>query len=843
MEKKKLPIYELEDDIVKYLQPSNRDRLIIEAPTGSGKSTQLPQILINNNVVKSGGIVVLQPRRVAARMLARRVAGEMGCRLGEEIGYQVRFEKMISDKTKVRFVTEGILIRELISNSSLSHVGAIVFDEFHERHIYSDVLLAIAKKLQEETRPDLKIVVMSATLSTKSIAEYLSPCQSIKCSGRTYPVDVRHVNLNVNSQTISESVIKAIKSEVIKKGLEGDVLIFLPGAFEIRKTIEKLRLIKQLKGCLIVPLYGDLNPNDQDYALQPSDKRKLIVSTNIAETSLTIDGVKIVIDCGLARIPSYDDVRGINTLLLNKISVASADQRAGRAGRVSAGSCIRLWSESDHAMRDKELPPEIKRLDLTEIVLLLAVFNSKIIDDLKWLDPPSKESMSKAKEFLVSLNAISRKDGSVTPIGKMMSSYPVHPRFARMIIEAGSRGCLNEVALSMALIQGRNIFDKKIQLKSSEFAHKNDISDFQPMIRAWIYAYRAKFDYQKCHAFDIHSKAAREVLSIFRSLTDIAKKQGLKVNELSSNFCGESMAKVFLVGFYDNLYRKLSKSTLSCELVGSRRGKLEKGSLADASDIGVAAEVNEIEGKDVSVVISKSTSIKLPWLKEVLGNYLTVQEISRFDKQRRRVITESITKCMDLVIDINELNNSSNAESANILASEIIDGKLKLKGWNDKCNSWILRVEFVSQCFPEYEIPIFTEIDKLLVLTDFCEGALSYKEIKDKQCWPYLEKWLSPIHSQTVKKYAPDRIKLENGIEAKVLYTSNGPKISVVLQRLYDINITPLLCNGKIPVSIEVLGPNHRPVQTTTDIARFWKESYPDIKKQLKGRYPKHEWR
>ena len=451
--------------------------------------------------------------------------------------------------------------------------------------------------------------------------------------------------------------------------------------------------------------------------------------------------------------------------------------------------------------------------------------------------------MSKAKEFLVSLNAISRKDGSVTPIGKMMSSYPVHTRFARMIIEAGSRGSLNEVALSMALIQGRNIFDKKIQLKSSEFAHKNDISDFQPMIRAWIYAYRAKFDYQKCHAFDIHSKAAREVLSIFRSLTDIAKKQGLKLNELSSNFCGESMAKVFLVGFYDNLYRKLSKSTLSCELVGSRRGKLEKGSLADASDIGVAAEVNEIEGKDVSVVISKSTSIKLPWLKEVLGNYLTVQEISRFDKQRRRVITESITKFMDLVIDINVLKNTSNAESANILASEIIDGKLKLKGWNDKCNSWILRVEFVSQCFPEYEIPKFTEIDKLLVLTDFCEGALSYKEIKDKQCWPYLEKWLSPIHSQTVKKYAPDRIKLENGIEAKVLYTSNGPKISVVLQRLYGINITPLLCNGKIPVSIEVLGPNHRPVQTTTDIARFWKESYPDIKKQLKGRYPKHEWR
>ena len=376
MGKKKLPIYEIEESIIEYLHAANKARLIIEAPTGSGKSTQLPQILINSGVIKSGEIVVLQPRRVAAKMLARRVASERGSKIGEEIGYQIRFEKLVSNVTKVRFVTEGILIRELISDPLLSHVGVIVFDEFHERHIYSDVLLALSKKMQDENRPDLKIIVMSATLASSSISKYLENSQTLKSSGKAYPVEIRHLNARVNSQTIVDSVTKAVKTEIIKKDLKGDVLIFLPGVFEIKKTIEKLKLIKQLKECVIVPLYGELNPRNQEIALEISDKRKIIVSTNLAETSLTIEGVEIVIDCGLARIPSFDESRGINTLLLKKISIASADQRAGRAGRVRPGICIRLWSESENLNREKYLLPEIKRLDLTEVFLLLSAFHS-----------------------------------------------------------------------------------------------------------------------------------------------------------------------------------------------------------------------------------------------------------------------------------------------------------------------------------------------------------------------------------------------------------------------------------------------------------------------------------
>ena len=845
MGKKKLPIYEIEESIIEYLHAANKARLIIEAPTGSGKSTQLPQILINSGVIKSGEIVVLQPRRVAAKMLARRVASERGSKIGEEIGYQIRFEKLVSNVTKVRFVTEGILIRELISDPLLSHVGVIVFDEFHERHIYSDVLLALSKKMQDENRPDLKIIVMSATLASSSISKYLENSQTLKSSGKAYPVEIRHLNARVNSQTIVDSVTKAVKTEIIKKDLKGDVLIFLPGVFEIKKTIEKLKLIKQLKECVIVPLYGELNPRNQEIALEISDKRKIIVSTNLAETSLTIEGVEIVIDCGLARIPSFDESRGINTLLLKKISIASADQRAGRAGRVRPGICIRLWSESENLNREKYLLPEIKRLDLTEVFLLLSAFHSgsKFIMNLDWLDPPSDEAIGNAKDILISLNALERESERITDIGKMMVSYPVHPRLARMIIESGENDCLNEVLVCIALIQGRGIFDKKIQLNSSEFTHKDDTSDFQPMIRAWMFAYRANFDFQKCHSYNINAKAAKEAYRIFNNLAAIAKKQGFHRDELNPDYCGDRLAKAFLIGFSDNLYRRLSMATLSCELVGLRRGKLEKGSLAGNAEVGIAAEVNEIQGKDVSVVISKATSIEMAGIREVLGEHLIEQEIIIFDSSSRRVVTEEVVKFMDLILFKKSIKKPPSAESAQILAKEVMNGNLKLKGWGDKCNVWISRVEFVSRFFPEYEIPKFEDADKLLVLTDLCEGALSYKEIKDKDCWPFLQNWLSGLHADVVNKIAPERIKLKNGTEVKVIYGNNGPKISVLLQRLYDVDSTPLLHDGRIPITVEILAPNHRPVQTTNDLSSFWKDSYSNVKKQLKGRYPKHEWR
>ncbi len=844
MEKAKLPIYDVEEDIARaLLNDKNGSRLIIEAPTGSGKSTQLPQILINKKLISSGEIVILQPRRVAARVLAKRVANEIGCRLGDVVGYQVRFEKEISKNTKIRFVTEGILLRQFLVDPNLSEVGAIVFDEFHERHVQSDVILAMALELQKKSRNDLKLIVMSATLSTSRIAKYLSPCSTVKCSGRTFPVTVKHLNANLKVKAIWDVIADVIKKEILKNCISGDVLIFVHGAYEIRKTIEKLRTLKQLKNALLIPLYGDLNQRQQEIALEPNDKRKIIVSTNIAETSLTIDGVEVVVDSGLARMASYDRIRGINTLLVNKISRASADQRTGRAGRTSPGRCFRMWSEEDHATRPKELLPEILRLDLSEVLLTLSASGLTNFDGLVWLDSPNKESVERAKKLLVSMKAINSEEGGITLLGKKMASYPVHPRFSKMIIEAEEKGCLPEVVLSIALSQGRDIFSSKIRLNNCEFSNRNDVSDFQPMMRAWLYAFRSKFDLNKCQSYEVNAKVSRESYFIAKSLLHVAGQGGFDFNNLRPDVSGENLAKVFLVGFYDNLFRRLSRSTMSCVLVGGRKGKLIKGSLASDSDISIAAEVNEIEGKEVSVVISKATIVKTEWIKEVFDDQLIESEECHFDKARRRVVSENTLKFMDLVLERRPSSSISFSLAANILAREIINGNLRIKGWGDKCEKWVLRMNFVSKNYQEYDIPEFTEEDRLLVLTDFCDGAVSYKEIKDKPVFPFLLKWLSEGQREAVKRLAPERIHLINGKEVTIIYELNGPKISIVLQRLYDVKQTPALCDGKVPLKIEILGPNHRPVQTTNDLKGFWANSYPNIKKQLKGRYPKHEWR
>ena len=310
-----LPIYDSEEAIIKAFSGKGVVRLVLEAPTGSGKSTQIPKILLDNGLISKGQAVILQPRRVAARMLARRVAYERKGDLGEEIGYQVRFERVYGKNTKVRFVTEGILLRQFLDDPNLRGVDTVIFDEFHERHIHTDVMLALALRLQETTRKDLKIIVMSATLDSEKIADYLGRCSVVRSEGRAYPVDVIQLNRNSINEPLWDSVVGVFKKEILKKNIEGDVLIFLPGVYDIRRTVERLGKVPKLKGCQILPLYGDLSPADQDRALTKSETRKIIVSTNVAETSLTIDGVKIVIDSGLARIARFDKSRGINTLI------------------------------------------------------------------------------------------------------------------------------------------------------------------------------------------------------------------------------------------------------------------------------------------------------------------------------------------------------------------------------------------------------------------------------------------------------------------------------------------------------------------------------------------------
>ena len=395
----KLPIYEIEEAILASVR--DHRRVIVSAPTGSGKSTQVPQMLLDRGLLEKGQVVVLQPRRLATRLLAGRVAWERKTELGREVGYQIRFENVTSPETRIRFVTEGVLLRQMVQDATLPGVSALVFDEFHERHLYGDITLARALDLQESTRPDLKILVMSATMDAARLEDYLSPCRVLESHGRTYPVNIRFTASPsyIDKRPIWEQAAEAF-SHFVQSGGDGDVLVFMPGSYEITQTIQAIGNTNASRGFILLPLHGELAPRDQDAAVARYEKRKVVVATNVAETSLTIDGIRCVIDSGLARIPRYDPQRGINTLLVDKISRASADQRTGRAGRTAPGTCLRLWSQEEHGHRAAQELPEIKRLDLAEVVLTLKASGVEDLRKFRWLDPPEERALAHAEELL-----------------------------------------------------------------------------------------------------------------------------------------------------------------------------------------------------------------------------------------------------------------------------------------------------------------------------------------------------------------------------------------------------------------------------------------------------------
>jgi ATP-dependent helicase HrpB len=519
-----LPIFELEEEIISAL--GDCPRLILQAPTGSGKSTQVPQILLDSGLAGSDQIVILQPRRLPTRMLAARVAWERDSELGAEVGYQIRLDNVSSRETRIRFVTEGVLLRQMVSDPTLPGISVLIFDEFHERHLYGDIALARAMDIQSETRPDLKIVVMSATLDTGLLKEYLAPCRILTSGGRTFPVSIEHLKREIVDEPPWELAIDALAQA---ENDEGDVLIFMPGAYEIARTIEEIKRTR-FDG-IVLPLHGDLSPASQDAAVATYDQRKVVVSTNVAETSLTIDGVTLVIDSGLAKIAKYDPHRGINTLITEKISRASADQRAGRAGRTAPGKCIRLWSERDHLNRRAQDLPEVKRLDLAEVILNLKAAGVTDIEQFGWLEKPDPKSLSRAMELLVDLGALERKSENVTALGRRMLSFPVHPRYSRMLLLADELGCVPTIALIAALTQERHLLRRS---DGHQMDHDRELllgkeaeSDFFVLIRAWIYANEQ--GPERSRRLGIRYAVSQQVGRLFRQFLDLAKSEKLNI--------------------------------------------------------------------------------------------------------------------------------------------------------------------------------------------------------------------------------------------------------------------------------------------------------------------------
>ena len=845
MNRRDLPIFELENALVAALA---RDaRLVLQAPTGSGKSTQVPQMLLDNGLLGEGEVVVLQPRRLATRMLAARVAQERGCRLGDEVGFQIRFDKVTSAKTRIRFVTEGVLLRQMLNDPGLRGVSAILFDEFHERHLYGDITLARALDLQATRRPDLKLVVMSATLDTAGLERYLAPCATLQSEGRTHPVDIQYLQRAVRTDQTMVWDLAADELERLAPCTEGDVLVFMPGAYEISRTISAIRNARVGSQFVVLPLHGELTAADQDAAVARYSKRKVIVSTNVAETSLTIDGVRVVIDAGLAKIARFDPYRGINTLLVEKVSRASAEQRAGRAGRTAPGVALRLWTEREHFERAAQELPEVKRLDLAEVVLTLKASGVDDVAAFRWLEAPEPRSLERAETLLRDLGALDDATGIITELGRRMLAFPLHPRYARMLLAAEDYGCVRDVALVAALTQGRNLLrrsDNETDAARERALGEDHASDLFLMMRAWR---MANGNGDIARSLGVNAIAAREAGQLCEQFLKIAKSEGLSVSdrtapELSPD---EAVAKCVLAGFPDQVAVRLDAGTLRCALVHGRRGVLARESVVRDASLLVAGEVREVSGKDgVQTLLTLATAIREEWLRELFPDAFSEHVEVFYEKTLRRVMARRESRFRDLVLASSQTDKVPPSEAAALLAREVLSGNCPLEHWDHAVDQWIVRLNRLREWMPELELPALGPDDRAALIEQLCYGAATYKEIKERAVWPVVKSWLSPQQEAMLEKYAPERLEMPNARKFKIAYDPSGPPtIAVRIQDLYGVEQSLLIAAGRVPVTIQVLAPNHRPIQVTQNLATFWRESYPKIKQELQRRYPRHVWK
>lgn len=873
-----LPIFELRERLKTACTRSRR--IVLQAPTGSGKSTQIPQFLLDDALVPAGKqIVVLQPRRLPTRMLAARIARERGQNLGGEVGYQIRFDRIESADTRIKFVTEGLLLRQLLGGNAADSekIGAIVFDEFHERHLYSDLTLAFALELQRTTRPDLLIIVMSATLDTDSLATWLAPCETLTAQGRMFPIEIEYsvaggatgfAGTQMRNGFLPRYAVWDHAAAAFRKAFhaepEGDFLIFMPGSYEITKTIAAIAGTPEGRECALLPLYGELSAAEQDRAVAPAPAgtRKVVVATNVAETSLTIPGVRVVIDSGLARIARYDPHRGINMLLIENISQSSADQRAGRAGRTAPGRCVRLWSRADQQNRSVRDVPEIRRVELSETLLLLKAGGIENLDTFPWFEKPDAHALEKSLELLRDSGALDAA-GKLTRTGAVMARFPLHPRYARMMIAANELGCLRQIAFVAAMAQGRDIMldlaDRRRSEDREDLLGETD-SDFFHRLTLLGMARKKDFDFEFCKRWGIHAGAARQADRLAAQFLKIAEnvfaRERRESETLSAGTSGapdvspdiyDAVRQCLLLGFVSQLARRVDAGTLRCKLVHGRSGELRRGSAVRHARLLVAAEVEEIQTRgEVTVFLSLATAVEEAWLEKYFPEDFETRDTVSFDAAQKRVLTRRERVFRGLVLSSRELPDVASDAASRLLADEVLAGRLVLEKWDAQVEAWINKVNFAAKHCPELGIATLDDDGRRMLVEELCLGATSYRDVREKSVWKTLRGWLSQEQEMAMDSLLPDSVSLPRKRHpAKIVYTADCEAvIGATVQELYDCPGERLrICGGNVPLIVEVQSPARRTVQRTADLDAFWKTSYEHVKKDLKGRYPKHEWR
>lgn len=663
-----------------------------------------------------------------------------------------------------------------------------------------------------------------------------------------FPVDIQYLphRLGANPPPPWELAADAF-SDFVQAGGQGDVLVFMPGGFEISQTITAIRNVSESRGYLVLPLHGELSPRDQDAAVARYDQPKVVVATNVAETSITIDGVRLVIDSGLARIARYDANRGINTLLVERISQASSDQRAGRAGRTAPGRCMRLWSRGEHDERAPQELPEIKRLDLAEVVLTLKAAGVEDLRGFRWLEKPDAISLTHAEELITDLGALDHQ-GKITPIGRKMLAFPAHPRYSRMLLAAQEYGCVHQACLVAALTQGRDLLTrgggKEVRGDREDLLGEKASSDFWILMRAWNFAAKNQFRLDACRRLGIHAVTAKQVGPLFEQFLRIAKDEGL--DTAPREIKDEALQKCILIGFSDRVGRRLDQGTLRCELVHGRRGVLARESVVQQAPLFVVAEIREVGGRDneVNTILSLATAIEPDWLKELFPEDIKSEVHVQFDAQAKRVLAAELLRFRDLALAAKRLDPPPADAAARLLAQEINAGRLPLPNWDHSVEQWLLRLRLLCQHCPDLQLPPITDEDKQAIVEQLCHGAASYKDIKEREVKPVVMSWLSHAQREMLEKHAPERLTLSNGRTPKVSYEPGAnPHIALRIQELYDVTQSPKIALGRVPVVVHILTPGMKPIQVTSDLANFWREHYPRIKSELQRKYPKHEWR
>jgi len=797
-----LPIDDALPRLIAALAANNAAVLV--APPGAGKTTRVPLVLLDESWARDKKILVLEPRRLAARAAAARMAATLGEQVGDTVGLRVRFGSKVGRRTRIEVVTEGVFTRMILDDPSLAGVAAVLFDEFHERSLDADLGLALARDVQLALRDDLKILVMSATLDGARVAALLGNAPAVESQGRAFPVETRYLGRDLRARIeaqVADAVARALRAE------PGSVLVFLPGAAEIRRCETLLKERVSGDAVDIIALFGTLEAREQDRAIAPAPagRRKVVLATSIAETSLTIEGVRVVIDSGLARVPRYEPDVGLTRLETVRVSRAAADQRRGRAGRTEPGVCYRLWNESQTGSLEPYTRPEILSADLSSFVLDLAQWGAGDPGNLAFLDPPPAAALSEARALLSELAAIDAA-GRITDEGRRLRALPLPPRLARMVVDAAAAGAGDEAAAIAAVLTERGLGGDDVDLRHRLDQFRRDRSRRAEEARAMV----------KRWAGMVPGKADGNSLSPGALLTlaypdRVAKNRG-------------GWGGTFL-------------------LASGRGGTVDAASsLAREPFLAVA----ELTGAAAASRIILAAPITLAEIENRFSDRIDERESVSFDATAAALRARRTRRLGALVLAEQTKAVEPNTESAKLLAEGIAALGIGKLPWSKAQIQLRDRVQFLRKAEGE-EWPDLTD-DALARtagdwLAPFLSGKTALSQIGADDLGAALEALLPWSLRQRLEAGAPTHFTAPTGSQVPIDYQAGqGPTVSIRVQELFGLGRHPAIAGGRVPLTIELLSPAHRPVQVTRDLPGFWRGSYKDVKTEMRGRYPRHPW-